>query len=148
MAGVLQQGTRNCHSLLLAPGQFQAAFSDFGLIAIGQRHDEVVDMSRAGGILDLFPAGPCSPVENVVEDRVVEQHGILGHDCDGGAQRLLRVIANVATVDTDEARVDVIESIEKSGQGRFPEPECPTTAIVPPDAISKSMPCKISRRES
>ena len=44
---VLQNGAGNGYALLLAAGELSAALAHHGIIAVGQRHDEVVAAHRA-----------------------------------------------------------------------------------------------------
>ncbi len=43
---VAQQRAGDCHTLSLPAGKLQAAFADARVVAVGQRHDEVVDIGR------------------------------------------------------------------------------------------------------
>ncbi len=52
-------------------------------------------------------------------DRVVEQHGVLRDDTDGGPQRLLRHLAQVQAVDADAPGVDVVETVQQTRQRRL-----------------------------
>ena len=83
----LQHRARDRHALLLAAGQFQAAFADLGLIPLRRHPDEAVDLRQLRRLLHLGIAGVPAAVADVVADGVVEQHGILRHHADRGAQR-------------------------------------------------------------
>ena len=52
-----------------------------------------------GGRLDLLARRAGAAVADVVEDRIVEQHRVLRHHADRGAQRGLRDVADVLSVD-------------------------------------------------
>ena len=84
---VLENGTGDRHSLLLAAGKFQPALADHGGVAVGQGGDETVDLGEFRGGLDFRVGGVRAAIANVVEDGVVEQHGILRHDAERLAQR-------------------------------------------------------------
>ena len=51
---VSEDGARNRHPLLLAAREAVAALADNRLVAIGERCDQLVDLRRAGGLLDLL----------------------------------------------------------------------------------------------
>ena len=115
----LQNGAGNGDALLLAARQFQAALADFGLVALGRAPDEAVDLRLARRLLDLGVARIPAAVADVVADGVVEQHGILRHHADGGAQRSLRHIADVLAVDQDAAAADVVEAKQQPRDRRL-----------------------------
>jgi hypothetical protein len=92
---VLEDGAGDGDALLLAAGELEAALADHRVIAARQGGDEVVDAGGAGGGLDLAACGAVAPIGDVVADGVVEQHRVLGHHADGGAQRVLVDIADV-----------------------------------------------------
>ena len=48
---ILQQRARDRDALLLAAGELEPALADLGLVAVGQRHDEVVDVRGARRLL-------------------------------------------------------------------------------------------------
>jgi len=58
-------------------------------------------------------------VANVVADGIVEQHGVLRHHADRGAQRGLRDVADILAIDQDPAARDVIETKHQARDGRF-----------------------------
>ena len=47
----LQHRARNCHALLLAARQFQAAFADLGFVALRRHADEAVDLRQLRRLL-------------------------------------------------------------------------------------------------
>ncbi|KAG1246263.1 hypothetical protein G6F65_020780 [Rhizopus arrhizus] len=71
------QGARDRNALALAARQLQAAFTDAGAVAVRQRHDEVVDVGRAGRGAHLFVRGVGASQPQVVVDRAVEQRDVL-----------------------------------------------------------------------
>ena len=81
-----QNGAGNRDALLLAAGQFQAALAHHGVITLGQAQNEVVDLRHLGGGFDFGVARIGPAIADVVADGVVEQHRILRHHADGGAQ--------------------------------------------------------------
>ena len=98
---ILQDGARDRHALLLAAGQFQAALAHHRVITLRQRFDEIMDVRGLRGGDDFFARRIGTPVGDVVVDRIVEQHGVLRHDADRGAQAGLRHVAYVLAVDQD-----------------------------------------------
>ncbi len=56
---------------------------------------------------------------DVVADGVVEQHGVLRHHADGGAQRDLRHVADVLAVDQDAAARDFVETKQQPRNRRL-----------------------------
>ena len=89
----LQDGAGDRHALLLAAGEFQAALADQRVVALRQRHDEVVDLGEPRRLAHLGLARIGFAVADVVFDRVVEQHGILRHHADRRPERGLRHVA-------------------------------------------------------
>ena len=71
------------------------------------------------GLLDLRVARVPAAIADVVADGVVEQHGILRHHADRGAQRLLRHVADILTVDRDAAAADVIKAEQQPRDRRL-----------------------------
>ena len=118
-AGILQNRSRNGHALLFAAGQFQATLANARVVAVGHAEDEIMHLRQTRGILDLLLGGARAPVGDVVADGVVEQHGVLRHDTDGGAQAGLGVVAHVVAVDDDAAFAHVIEAEQQAGERGF-----------------------------
>ena len=54
---VPQHRARDRYPLLLAAGEAVATLADGGVIALGQGGDELVDLSRPRGVLDLLVGG-------------------------------------------------------------------------------------------
>src|SRR5437762_3535681 len=98
-AGILQQGARDRHALLLAAGELQAALAHHGFVSPRKRFDEVVDMRRARGFDDFGIARFRPPVADVVQDAVVEEHRVLRHDADRRTQARLLYFSYVLPVD-------------------------------------------------
>jgi hypothetical protein len=72
--------------LALPAGQGDALFADDGLVAVGQRFDELVGHRGAGGGLDLVHVRVGPAVGDVGGDGVGEQEAVLEHDADAAAQ--------------------------------------------------------------
>src|SRR5207245_8692845 len=82
---ILEERARDGDALLLAAGEFQSAFTDHRLVAGRQRHDEVVDVRRARGLVHLRVARFRPAIADVVKDGVVEKYRVLRNDADGRA---------------------------------------------------------------
>src|SRR5690606_32362022 len=97
----------------------QAALADFRFVTHRRTADETVDLRQPRRLLDLGVARIPAPVTDVVADRIVEQHGILGNNADDLAHRFLRHRADIPAVDGDPAGADIVEAIEQPRDGRF-----------------------------
>src|SRR3984893_19472507 len=91
-------------------------------IALRLHADEITDLSEARGLLHLRIARIPTAVANVVTDRVVKQHGILGDHPDGRAQRLLRHVTNILAVDGNAPASNVVEAKQQTGDRGFSGP--------------------------
>jgi hypothetical protein len=80
--GVLEDDPSNRQTLLLTPAKAVAALADDGVIPLGQRLDEVVDISRSADALQLLVTRLRAGVEQVVADTGVEQEAVLEDDPD------------------------------------------------------------------
>ena len=106
-------------ALLLAARELEPALADRGIVAVGQRLDEIVNARHPGGTLDLVPGRPGIAVGKIVEDRVVEQHGVLGNDADRRAQGVLGDVADVFAVDEHAAAGHVVEPEQDAADRRL-----------------------------
>ncbi len=75
------------------------------------RHSCCLFHFRATGV------GPA--IEDVVVNRIVEEHRILRHDTYRSAQAFLSDIADILSVDTHATRRDIVEAKEDAAQRRF-----------------------------
>ncbi len=105
-----------------ATRKLQTPFAHGGVVPLRQRHDEIVDLRRTRGVLDLVPSRAFAAVGNVVGDGVVEQHRVLRYHADGGVQAVLRD-SRILPVDADRAAGDVIEAEQKPSDVDLPDPE-------------------------
>ncbi len=80
------------------PDSFNPRSPTIVLIALRQRLHELVDLGEPGCRDDVIVGRVGAAIADVVEDRIVEQHGVLRHDADRGTQRLLRHVANILAV--------------------------------------------------
>ena len=76
---ILEQDPGDGQPLLLPAGQPVAPLADDGVVALGQRGDQVVDAGRPAGRDDLGVGGVGPGVAQVGGDGVVEEVGVLGH---------------------------------------------------------------------
>ena len=112
--GILQDRARDGHALLLAARQLEAALADHRVVAVGQTLDEIVDMRRSRCLDDLIGRSFRPAIVDVVENGVVEQHGILRHDAEIAAQAALRDRAQILPVDRDTAAADIVEAKQQA----------------------------------
>ena len=85
--GVLEQDAGDGDALALAAGELHPALADMGVVAraalgVDEAGDEFVGMGLAGGGLDFGQRRIGHAVADVVDDRAVEEGGILGHHAD------------------------------------------------------------------
>ena len=116
---IFKQGTRNGDALFFAARQLQAAFANLSLVAVRQTFDELVQVGRLCGLIDLGIRRFRAPIADVVEDGLIEQHRILRHDTDGCAQAVLRKIADIFAVDAYAAPLYVVKTVKQARQRRF-----------------------------
>ena len=122
--GVLQQHAGEGDTLALAAGQLDAALADPGGIAamtvpVAKIGHEAVSMGHVGGDDHLVFAGLGPAVADVLQNRAVQQRGILGHHADLGAQALLRHPSDVLAVDQDAPGLQIVEAQQQVDQGRL-----------------------------
>src|SRR5262249_43191860 len=98
------------HALLLAAGELQSPLAHPGLVFVGQRLDEVVDVRGARRFYDLGLRRRRTTIVDVVADAVVEQDRVLRNDADRAAQARLADIADVGAIDADAAARHVVEA--------------------------------------
>src|SRR6185437_6632504 len=118
-ARLLEDDAGDGDALLLAAGELEAALADRRLVAVRQGGDEIADAGEARRLLDLVRRGARLAVGDVVEDAVVEKHGVLRHDADRLAQAGLRHRAQILAIDADRPGIDVVEAEEEARDRRF-----------------------------
>ena len=104
-----ENGAGYGHPLLFTAGQFQAAFTHYGIPARGQGADEIVQVSQPYRLLDFTVLRLGITVTHILENAVVEQHGILRNNADGPAQGGLAQLSNILAVDQNAACTGVVE---------------------------------------
>src|SRR3954470_10040922 len=88
-------------ALLLAPRELKATLADLGVVALGRKPYEIVDLGEPRRLLDLRVARLPAAVTDVVADGIVEQDGVLRDHADRRAKRFLRDVTDVPAVDRD-----------------------------------------------
>ena len=106
---VPQHGARDRHALLLAAREAVAALADDGLVAVGKRGDQLVDLRGPRRLLDLLVGGVGLREAEVLAHGRVEEIGLLRDDADRRGERLEGQLANVDPVDRDRALGRVVE---------------------------------------
>ena len=114
---VLEKNTRDGYTLLLSARESRAPLPHLGLVAIGQRLDELRDVGLLGSALYLRQGRVRVAVGDVLGDGSVKEVDLLLHDANGLAQAPLRDRAHILPVDGDGAGIHVIEAREKRAGG-------------------------------
>src|SRR4051812_19469375 len=115
----LQNRARDGDALLFASRKLEAALADRGLVAVGEKADEAVDLRQARRLLHLLAGGLPAAVLDVVADGVVEQHRVLRNHADRGAQGCLRDVGYVLTIDENAPARRLVEAEQKPRDGRL-----------------------------
>ncbi|GAB2664443.1 hypothetical protein GCM10027068_50480 [Prescottella soli] len=107
---VPQQGSRDRDALLLAAGEPVPARADDGVVAVGQRRDQLVHLRGAGRRFDLGVGRLRSGVPQVLADRRVQQVRLLRDHADQLGQLREPDVAQVHTVDGHRTRRRVVQA--------------------------------------
>ena len=75
-----------------------------------------MNMGRPGGLFHLRAAGTGLPVGNVVLNRVIEQHSVLGNDANGLAHRGLGNLLDVLCIQQDTPLLNIIKTEQQARQ--------------------------------
>src|SRR5579885_1556648 len=118
-ARIGQQGAGEGDELALAHAQVTPAFANGRIVAVGQLQHQFVQADGAGRLLDLFVCGVQATVANVLADSAGEEEWLLQHNADLAAQRTLRHVADIVSIDEDGPFLDVIETRDQAGDGAF-----------------------------
>ena len=81
--------------------------------------DEAGDLGEFRRLADFLLVGIGPSVADIVGDGVVEEHGVLRHHADRGAQALLPYIPDILSVDQDRALLDIVETEQQARDRRF-----------------------------
>ena len=132
--GVFEDRPRDGDPLALAAGEFDAAFADHRLVAVGEVLDEIVGFGGLGGRTDVGVGRVEAPVGDVVPDGAVEEIGLLADVADGLSERAAIDGGDVLAVNPDRSRVGIVEPQQELENGRFPRPgradECERIAAL------------------
>jgi hypothetical protein len=123
--GVADHRPGDREPLPLPARQHPAALPDPGVVAVGQRADEVVRVGRDRGRDDVALARLGPPPEDVVAHGAVEDQRLLQHRGEVAAQVGQRELTQVDPVEDDPAAVGVVEAQQQLGQGRLAGPASP-----------------------
>ena len=106
-------------ALLFAAGERAAAIADDGVIAVRQRHDEIVAarLFRRRDHLVLRRVGLAE--EDVCTDRVVEEVDVLEDHRDVREQTVAGKFAQVVSADEDTPALRVVKAREQTANGRL-----------------------------
>ncbi|KAF1730746.1 hypothetical protein CRV24_008816 [Beauveria bassiana] len=116
---VLEQQAAHGQALLLAAGNHEPALADFGVVAVGEARNRVVDAGALRGGHHLRARRVDGAVANVVLDRVVEERRVLRDDANGAAQGVDLDVANVLVVNEDAAALGVVGAKQQPQQRRL-----------------------------
>ena len=86
MRGSTQQRAGDGDALPLAAGEGDAPLAHLSVVALRQRHDEIVGLGRFGRRNHLFLAGIGPAVGDVLANRGGKEQRVLQHDADVLAQ--------------------------------------------------------------
>uniref|UniRef100_A0A7S3CL08 Uncharacterized protein n=1 Tax=Strombidium rassoulzadegani TaxID=1082188 RepID=A0A7S3CL08_9SPIT len=141
--GLLEQGSSNGDPLLLSSRQLESPLAHELVVAPLLLHDELVDGGALGsrdnlldqleGLLgvvnNLGDLGVSNAsVGDVVEDGVIEEHAVLGHDGDVAPEVIELELGDVLAVDENLARLDVVESVQEPHDRALPRSRLPDDA--------------------
>ena len=119
---VLQHRPRDRDPLFLTARELEPPLTHKRVIPLRQAQHEVMDPCGLGGLDHVFPCRAVSAIGDVVADRVIEEHGVLGNYADRLSQARLSNLAYVLSVNPDGSRCDVVEPEQKPRDRRFPSP--------------------------
>src|SRR5690606_8507390 len=115
--GIVDQGARDGDRLPLPAGQGIATLADDHVVALGVAGGEFIHSRQGGGGQDVLVRGEGRGDGQVVLERAVEQHRILGHIADGAPDVGRIDLVEIDAVDQDGARSGRIELQDEFFQG-------------------------------
>ena len=107
---VLEQRARDGETLALPARELLARLADDVVVALRQRHDELVGVGRGGGLAHPFERHLAATVGDVVAHGVVEEDRLLRHQAHQRAQVRERQVTDVDAVDRDRPLLGVEEA--------------------------------------
>ena len=99
----MQDGAGDGDALALAARERVSALAYHSVISVGQFNDEVMGIGCACCVDHVLIGGVIHPVADIVEDRAMEEKGILHHHADLPAQASHIEVTHIFTVDLDLA---------------------------------------------
>jgi hypothetical protein len=118
----------NGNELPLTLGKAGTVSGEFRIIAIGQAGDKVVSIGQLCCGDTLFVSSIQFAIADVFHNRSRKEIGLLENNAERATKIALFDFVDVDTVITDLAVGNIIETIEKVGDGCFPAPVAPTKA--------------------
>lgn len=117
--GIFQKGASNGHTLFLPAGEENAAFSDFGIDAVGQAGDEVGEVSAVQRAVYFLICGTGVTKQNVFSDGTGKEEIILKDYGDICPQGLQRIVPDILAVDLYRALRHVVKARQQTDQCAF-----------------------------
>ena len=117
-----EERPRDGEQLLLARRDVAGLGVELGLVPLGQRVDEPVDVGGPSRLEDLLLGGVRTRVRDVLPDRALEQPGVLQHHADPRPQVVPRHVGDVDAVQGDPAGVQLVEPHDEVHQRRLARP--------------------------
>ena len=115
--GVLEDGTGDADALALSAGEFAAAVTHVGVVAVLTLHDEVVGVGNFGCFDDLFHRGVLDAEGDVAEEGVVEEDGFLIDVAEEAAQVGDAELADVGAVEEYLSLLHVVVAWQEVNEG-------------------------------
>lgn len=118
--GVADQGAGDGDALLLAAREQRALAAHDRVEAVGQRHDELVDVGLLARVLDGLVADLVRRAQqNVLLDAALVQRGLLRHEGNVGPVVVDIQRADFLAVNVDAADKRIVESFQEGDGGRL-----------------------------
>ncbi len=112
-----QKCARQRHALPLAARQLDAAFADQRAVTFRQPQDELMGVGQTRSLLNRSHAGSGPAIGDILGQRAVKQDRLLLHNGDLAAQRVLRGLGDILTVDQDAPAADVVKPLHQLDKG-------------------------------
>ena len=114
---IQQQRTGDCQALSLSAGESDASLAHVGVVSLGQRFDEVVELRQLGGLNHVLLGGEDGAVCDVGAYGGGEDEYVLLHNAHVVAQRCQGDVPDVHAVDGDPSAGDVVEARDEVHDG-------------------------------
>lgn len=119
MGAFFKKAASNGHTLFLPAGEENAAFSDFGIDAVGQAGDEVGEVSAVQRAVYFLICGTGVTKQNVFSDGTGKEEIILKDYGDICPQGLQRIVPDILAVDLYRALRHVVKARQQTDQCAF-----------------------------